>query len=49
MRKKSKFGPKLHEFKRITTILESFLATSEMNIQKYQSGQGGEGEGVLVN
>ena len=43
MRKKSKFGPKLHEFKRITTILEKFLPTSEIIFQKSQIG------GVLIN
>ena len=34
MTKKSKFGPKLREFKRIKTILEKFLATSQNNFSK---------------
>ena len=34
IRKKSKIGQKLHEFKRIGTILENFIETSEIFFQK---------------
>ena len=43
MRKKSKFGPKLHEFKRIRDILEFILEISKIIFRKLLIG------GVLIN